>query len=73
MKIHLLEGPGDILVFLTGSEECEIAKNVCMEKLQEELNKGAEVAAMMIFALYGALGSDDQQQVTTAAHAYSHH
>jgi len=33
MQIHLLEGPGDILVFLTGSEECEIAKNLCMEKL----------------------------------------
>lgn len=33
MQIHLLEGPGDILVFLTGSEECEIAKNLCMERL----------------------------------------
>lgn len=27
LKIHQNEGPGDILVFLTGSEECEVAKN----------------------------------------------
>ncbi len=25
IKFHLHEGPGDILVFLTGSEECELA------------------------------------------------
>lgn len=25
IRFHLHEGPGDILVFLTGSEECEIA------------------------------------------------
>jgi HrpA-like RNA helicase len=26
--MHLHEGPGDILVFLTGSEECEQASKV---------------------------------------------
>ncbi|KAL4497398.1 hypothetical protein ABPG72_011333 [Tetrahymena utriculariae] len=63
MKIHQNEGPGDILVFLTGSEECEIAKNECLERLQKDLEKGIELAGMMIFSLYGSLGSEDQQQI----------
>lgn len=29
IRMHLHEGPGDILVFLTGSEECEIARRLC--------------------------------------------
>jgi ATP-dependent RNA helicase DHX8/PRP22 len=32
--MHLHEGPGDILVFLTGSEECEQAAKLCLSKLQ---------------------------------------
>jgi HrpA-like RNA helicase len=33
IRMHLHEGPGDILVFLTGSDECEKAKKFCLEKL----------------------------------------
>lgn len=55
LRIHLNEGPGDILVFLTGSEECEKARKFCIEKLQELLSKGREIPGMLIFALYGSL------------------
>jgi ATP-dependent RNA helicase DHX8/PRP22 len=34
LRMHLHEGPGDVLVFLTGSEECEYAKALCFERLQ---------------------------------------
>lgn len=29
IRMHLHEGPGDILVFLTGSEECDLARKIC--------------------------------------------
>ena len=35
IRIHLHEPAGDILVFLTGFEECEKACKVCFEKLRE--------------------------------------
>ena len=35
IRMHLHEGPGDILVFLTGSEECEMARILCMKKLED--------------------------------------
>lgn len=38
--MHLHEGPGDILVFLTGSEECEMGRRICIEKLKELKEKG---------------------------------
>ena len=34
IRMHLHEGPGDILVFLTGSEECESATRLCEQKLE---------------------------------------
>ena len=38
IRMHLHEGPGDILVFLAGSEECEVAAKLCMMRLGELLN-----------------------------------
>lgn len=37
LRMHLHEGPGDILVFLPGSEDCEIARKHCYERLEEIL------------------------------------
>lgn len=34
IRMHLHEGAGDILVFLTGAEECETATRLCEIKLQ---------------------------------------
>ena len=61
--MHLHEGPGDILVFLTGSEECELARKMCYIKLEKLYSKGKSVPSMMIFSLYGAQSSEDQAQV----------
>lgn len=33
IKLHLHEAPGDILAFLTGSEECEMARRIIINKL----------------------------------------
>ena len=33
VRMHLHEDKGDILVFLTGSEECEEAAKLCLETL----------------------------------------
>lgn len=54
IRIHLNEPAGDILVFLTGFEECEKASRICFEKLRELAESGKEVPPMMIATLYGA-------------------
>lgn len=63
IRMHLHEGPGDVLVFLAGSEDCEAASRLCFEKLQELANKGKEVPPMVIYPLYGAQSSEDQARV----------
>jgi ATP-dependent RNA helicase DHX8/PRP22 len=35
IRVHLNEPAGDILAFLTGSEECETACRKCLQKLEE--------------------------------------
>lgn len=55
IRIHLYEPSGDILVFLTGFEECEKATKLCYSKLQELAEKKQKnVPPMMIVPLYGA-------------------
>lgn len=54
LRIHLNEPAGDILVFLTGFEECEKAQKIFYEKLGELADNGKEVPPMMIATLYGA-------------------
>ena len=63
IRIHLHEGPGDVLVFLTGSDECERAKNRCYEALSQLEAQGTSVASMIILALYGAMSSEEQSKV----------
>lgn len=63
IRIHLHEGPGDILVFLTGSDECENAVKMTYQKLQNLLDQGKEVPTCLIYSLYGAQSSEDQGRV----------
>lgn len=63
IRIHLHEGPGDILIFLTGSEEVEKACNLCLDKLGHLLDSGKEVPSMLILPLYGAMSGEDQSRV----------
>jgi HrpA-like RNA helicase len=61
--MHLHEGSGDILVFLTGSEECESATRICQQKLEDLMSKGKDVPGMIMYQLYGALSNEDQARV----------
>lgn len=63
IRIHLHEGPGHILAFLTGFEECEQACKMCFQKLQELESKGKKVPPMIIMPLYGAQNTDEQATV----------
>jgi HrpA-like RNA helicase len=57
IRMHLHEGHGDILVFLTGSEECEAATRICQQKLEDLMEKGKDVPGMIMYQLYGALSN----------------
>jgi len=63
IRMHLHEGPGDILVFLPGSEDCEMACKLCISKLQELISREKEVPSMVIYPLYGAQNCEDQARV----------
>lgn len=63
IRIHLHESTGDILAFLTGSEECERAKALCYEALERLVGQGKPVASMLILALYGAMSGEEQAKV----------
>jgi HrpA-like RNA helicase len=63
IRMHLHEGPGDILVFLTGSEECEQAAKLCYQKLEGLMQQGMQVPGMVIYSLYGSQASDEQARV----------
>lgn len=53
IRVHLNEPAGDVLAFLTGFEECEMATTMCFKKL-EEMSQSREVPPMMIVPLYGS-------------------
>ncbi|GME70805.1 unnamed protein product [Ambrosiozyma monospora] len=59
-QIHLSQGPGDILVFLTGQEEIE---NMA-ENLAETSNKlGNKIKELLICPIYANLPSELQQRI----------
>ncbi|KAL9617841.1 MAG: hypothetical protein Q9160_007391 [Pyrenula sp. 1 TL-2023] len=59
-QIHITQGPGDILVFLTGQEEIEAAE----QNLQETARKlGNKVPEMIICPIYANLPSDLQSKI----------
>eukprot|EP00931_Biecheleriopsis_adriatica_P088262 TRINITY_DN62628_c0_g1_i1.p1 TRINITY_DN62628_c0_g1~~TRINITY_DN62628_c0_g1_i1.p1 ORF type:complete len:795 (-),score=180.18 TRINITY_DN62628_c0_g1_i1:59-2443(-) len=63
LNLHVREGPGHILVFLTGMEECEQAVTLANTKLQSMVDSGKEVSDCLIVPLYGMMQSDDQRNV----------
>jgi pre-mRNA-splicing factor ATP-dependent RNA helicase DHX16 len=59
-QIHISQGPGDILVFLTGQEEIE----ACAENLTETCRKlGKKISEMIIAPIYANLPSDQQAKI----------
>ncbi|XP_077240864.1 RNA helicase family protein isoform X2 [Tasmannia lanceolata] len=59
-QIHLEEGPGDILVFLTGQEEIESVERLIQERVQQ-LPEGSQ--KILIVPIYASLPSEQQMQV----------
>ncbi|EED21791.1 mRNA splicing factor RNA helicase (Cdc28), putative [Talaromyces stipitatus ATCC 10500] len=59
-QIHITQGPGDILVFLTGQEEIEAAE----QSIQETARKlGGKVPEMVIAPIYANLPSELQTKI----------
>ncbi|XP_047172145.1 pre-mRNA-splicing factor ATP-dependent RNA helicase DEAH10 [Vigna umbellata] len=63
-QIHLEEGPGDILVFLTGQEEIESVERLINEKLPQLPQENQKLLIVPIFA---ALPSEQQMRVFAPA------
>ncbi len=63
IRIHLHEGPGHILAFLTGFEECEKACKMTFSILEDLSKKGKKVPPMNIMPLYGAQNTEDQSKI----------
>ncbi|KAF3061421.1 ATP-dependent RNA helicase DHX8 [Daldinia childiae] len=60
MQIHLTEPPGDILVFLTGSEEIDTAAEILYERMK---TLGPGVPELIILPVYSALPSEMQSRI----------
>ena len=63
IRIHLHEGPGDILAFLTGFDEWDKACKIWYEELQKLVDRGKEIAPMLIMPLYGSMNTKQQTQI----------
>lgn len=59
-QIHCCEGPGDVLLFLTGEEEIEDA---CRRIRSEAYRLGPEYGPVKVLPLYASLPSSEQQKV----------
>ncbi|GFZ10921.1 RNA helicase family protein [Actinidia rufa] len=59
-QIHLEEGPGDILVFLTGQEEIESSERLVKERLRQ-LPEDKQM--LKVLSIFSSLPSEKQMQV----------
>lgn len=64
-QIHLEEGPGDVLVFLTGQEEIESVERLIQERLRQlpEDNRN-----MWTVSIFSSLPSEKQMRVFAPTH-----
>ncbi|KAF7809030.1 Pre-mRNA-splicing factor ATP-dependent RNA helicase DEAH10 [Senna tora] len=63
-QIHLEEGPGDMLVFLTGQEEIESIERLITERLKQ-LPEGNQ--KLLVVPIFAALPSEQQMRVFAPA------
>ena len=61
MQIHVSQGPGDILMFLTGQEEIEAAEQSLQDTMRKLSKSG--VRELVILPLYSTLPADQQAKV----------
>ena len=64
IQIHKCEGPGDILVFLTGEQEIEQA---CEEIRMGAQDMGKDAPELVVYPLYSSLPPAQQKKIFTAA------
>mmetsp|Transcript_12823 Transcript_12823/g.27653 ORF Transcript_12823/g.27653 Transcript_12823/m.27653 type:complete len:720 (+) Transcript_12823:96-2255(+) len=64
IQIHKCEGPGDILVFLTGEQEIEQA---CEEIRLGAQDMGKDAAELVVYPLYSSLPPAQQKKIFSAA------
>ena len=60
IHIHQCEGPGDILVFLTGEQEIEQA---CEEIRMKSMNLGMDMPELVVVPLYSSLPPQQQKKI----------
>ncbi|XP_037319652.2 ATP-dependent RNA helicase DHX8-like [Pungitius pungitius] len=60
MQIHLMEPPGDVLVFLTGQEEIDTACEILYDRMK---SLGPDVPELIILPVYSALPSEMQTRI----------
>ena len=60
MQIHISEPPGDILLFLTGSEEIDTSCEILYERMKA---LGPNVPELIILPVYSALPSEMQSRI----------
>lgn len=60
MDIHINEGPGDILVFLTGQDEIDTCCEILYERVKALTNT---ISELVILPIYSALPSDIQSKI----------
>ncbi|KAK4841951.1 hypothetical protein QYF36_013139 [Acer negundo] len=65
-QIHLEEGPGDILVFLTGQEEIESVERLVQERLQQ---LPEPIRKLITVPIFSSLPSEQQMRVFAPAAA----
>lgn len=64
IHIHQCEGPGDILVFLTGEQEIEQA---CDEIREQAQGLGKDLPELVVYPLYSSLTPMQQKKIFSAA------
>lgn len=64
LQIHQCEGPGDILVFLTGEQEIEQA---CEEIRAGAADMGKDTPELVVYPLYSSLPPQQQRKIFTSA------
>lgn len=59
-QIHISQGPGDILVFLTGQDEIETAQENILTTAE---SLGSKIKELIVCPIYSTMPSDQQQKI----------
>ena len=60
LQIHITQGPGDILVFMTGQDEIDAAKEMIMARTR---GMGSTIGELLVLPIYSTLPSDMQAKI----------